>query len=140
MLKLPFLSEICIAVLQNFETKNLSAILGDPGENQYCAYTLHLAFIIIFMAFSFLQLIYCTYLIWILVILFNLLLLRLLQVVPFFTLLIIYHINVAMMHISIKKELESTFTEIVNLRKSNIIVEVIHRHLSMDLADFNCNI
>ena len=38
-----------------------------------------------------------------------------------------------------KNELESTFIEIVNLKKSNIIVEVIYRHPSMDLADFNCN-
>ena len=38
-----------------------------------------------------------------------------------------------------KKEFESTFIEIVNLRKSNIIVGVIYRHPSMDLADFNCN-
>ena len=33
----------------------------------------------------------------------------------------------------------STFIEIVNPRKSNIIVRVIYRHPSMDLADFNCN-
>ena len=38
-----------------------------------------------------------------------------------------------------KNELESTFIEIVNLKKSNISVEVIYRHPSMDLADFNCN-
>ena len=38
-----------------------------------------------------------------------------------------------------KNELESTFTEIVNPRKSNILVGVIYRHPSMDLADFNCN-
>ena len=38
-----------------------------------------------------------------------------------------------------KNELESTFIEIVNPRKSNIIVGVIYRHPSMDLADFNCN-
>ena len=37
-----------------------------------------------------------------------------------------------------KNELESTFIEIVNL-KSNILVGVIYRHPSMDLADFNCN-
>ena len=36
-------------------------------------------------------------------------------------------------------ELESTFIEIVNLKKSNILVRVIYRHPSMDLADFNCN-
>ena len=35
--------------------------------------------------------------------------------------------------------MESTFTEIVNPRKSNIIVRVIYRHPSMDLAHFNCN-
>ena len=38
-----------------------------------------------------------------------------------------------------KNELESPFSEIVNPRKSNIIVGVIYRHPSMDLADFNCN-
>ena len=38
-----------------------------------------------------------------------------------------------------KIELESTFIEIVNPKKSNIIVRGIYRHPSMDLADFNCN-
>ena len=38
-----------------------------------------------------------------------------------------------------KNELESTFIEIVNAKKSNIIVGVIYRHPSMDLTDFNCN-
>ena len=38
-----------------------------------------------------------------------------------------------------KSELESTFTEIVNPRKSNIIVGVIYRHPFMDFNDFNCN-
>ena len=38
-----------------------------------------------------------------------------------------------------KNELESTFIEVVNLRKSNIAVGVIYRYPSMDLADFNCN-
>ena len=36
-------------------------------------------------------------------------------------------------------ELGSTFIEIDDPRKSNIIVGVIYRHPSMDLADFNCN-
>ena len=35
--------------------------------------------------------------------------------------------------------MESTFIEIVNPIKSNIIVGVIYRHLSLDLTDFNCN-
>ena len=35
--------------------------------------------------------------------------------------------------------MESTFIEIVKPRKSNIIVWVIYRHPSIDLADFNCN-
>ena len=35
--------------------------------------------------------------------------------------------------------MESTFIETVNSTKSNIIVGVIYRHPSMDLADFNCN-
>ena len=38
-----------------------------------------------------------------------------------------------------KNELESTFIQIVNVKKSNILVGVIYRHPSMDLADFNCN-
>ena len=38
-----------------------------------------------------------------------------------------------------ENELESTFIEIVNPKKSNIIVRVIYRHPSMDLSDFNCN-
>ena len=38
-----------------------------------------------------------------------------------------------------KNELESTFIEIVNPRKSSTIVGVIYRHPSIDLADFNCN-
>ena len=38
-----------------------------------------------------------------------------------------------------KNELESTLIEIVDTRKSNIIVGVIYRHPSMDLTDFNCN-
>ena len=35
--------------------------------------------------------------------------------------------------------MESTFIEIVNPRKSNIIVRVIYIHPSMDLAHFTCN-
>ena len=35
-----------------------------------------------------------------------------------------------------KNELESTFIEIVNPKKSNIIVGVIYRHPTMDLTDF----
>ena len=38
-----------------------------------------------------------------------------------------------------KSELESTFIEIVNPRKSNIVVGIIYRHPSMGLNDFNCN-
>ena len=38
-----------------------------------------------------------------------------------------------------KNELESTFIEIVNPKKSNILVGVTYKHPSMDLADFNCN-
>ena len=38
-----------------------------------------------------------------------------------------------------KNELEHTFIEVANSKKSNIIVRVIYRHLSMDLTDFNCN-
>ena len=38
-----------------------------------------------------------------------------------------------------KNELESTFIETVNPKKSNIIVGDIYRHPSMGLTDFNCN-
>ena len=38
-----------------------------------------------------------------------------------------------------KNELESIFIEIVNLKKSNLLVGVIYSHPSMDPADFNCN-
>ena len=38
-----------------------------------------------------------------------------------------------------KNGLESTFVEIINLKKSNIIVGVIYRHPFMDLTDFNIN-
>ena len=34
---------------------------------------------------------------------------------------------------------EITFNEIVNPKKSNIIVGVIYRHPSIDLSVFNCN-
>ena len=36
-----------------------------------------------------------------------------------------------------KSELESTFIEIVNLKKLNIIVGIIYRNSSMGLTDFN---
>ena len=38
-----------------------------------------------------------------------------------------------------KNELESTFIETVNPKKSNIIMDVIYRNPSMDLTDFNSN-
>ena len=38
-----------------------------------------------------------------------------------------------------KNELESTFIEIMNPKKSNIIVGTIYKHPSMDLTDFNSN-
>ena len=38
-----------------------------------------------------------------------------------------------------KNEFESTFIEIVNPKKSNIIVGVIYRHPSIDLTGFNCD-
>ena len=43
------------------------------------------------------------------------------------------------LNIYTKNELESTFIEIVNPKKSNIIMGVIYRHPSTDLTDFNCN-
>ena len=36
-------------------------------------------------------------------------------------------------------ELESTFIEIINPRKSNIIVGVIHKHPKIEVSDFNNN-
>ena len=42
------------------------------------------------------------------------------------------------MNISKKNERVSTFIEIVNPRNSNVIVQVIYRHPSMDLIGFNC--
>ena len=36
-------------------------------------------------------------------------------------------------------ELESTFTETINPRKSNIILGVVYRHPTMDLNEFNDN-
>ena len=38
-----------------------------------------------------------------------------------------------------KNELGSTFIEIVNPKKSNVIVGVIYRYPTMDITDFNCN-
>ena len=38
-----------------------------------------------------------------------------------------------------KSELESTFVEIINPKKSSIIVGVICRHPSIDVTDFNQN-
>ena len=38
-----------------------------------------------------------------------------------------------------KFELESTFIEIINPRKSNIIVGVIYKHPKMDVTEFNDN-
>ena len=43
------------------------------------------------------------------------------------------------LHIYKKNELESTFIEIVNPKKSNITVGIIYRHTSMGLTDFNCS-
>ena len=43
------------------------------------------------------------------------------------------------MKINKKFELESTFIEIINPRKSNIIVGVIYKHPKMDVTDFNNN-
>ena len=36
-------------------------------------------------------------------------------------------------------EIESTFTEILNPKKSNIIIDCIYKHPPMDLNDFNIN-
>ena len=60
--------------------------------------------------------------------------------VPFFTLQIILSYKCHNdLNIYKKNELQSTFIEIANPKKSNIIVGLIYRHPSMDLADFNSN-
>ena len=41
------------------------------------------------------------------------------------------------MNIYKSHELESTFVEIINPKKSNIILGVIYRHPTMDLNEFN---
>ena len=41
------------------------------------------------------------------------------------------------MNIYKKFELESTFVEIINPKKSNIIVGTIYRHPEMDVTEFN---
>ena len=72
--------------------------------------------------------------------LWNLLQLKLLQVVPF--LYIANHLSYKCRHglnICKKNELEFTFIEIVHLKKSNIIVGIIYWHPSTDLTEFNCN-
>ena len=69
----------------------------------------------------------------------NLLQPKLLQVALISALLIIYLIIVVIPKHYKKNELKSTFTEIVNLKKSNIIVEVIYRHPFIGLTDFNSN-
>ena len=62
------------------------------------------------------------------------------QVVPFFTLLIhLAYKCCSDLNIYKKNELESTFIETVNPKKSNIVVGVIYRNPSMNLTDFNCN-
>ena len=52
----------------------------------------------------------------------------------------LFHINARNDLNSFKKnELESSFIEIFNPKKLNIIMGVIYRHPSMDLTVFNCN-
>ena len=43
------------------------------------------------------------------------------------------------LHIYKSNELESTFIEVLNPKKSNIIIDCIYKHSSMDLNDFNTN-
>ena len=38
-----------------------------------------------------------------------------------------------------KSELESTFIEVIDPQKSNIVIGILYRHPSMDLDDFNKN-
>ena len=73
------------------------------------------------------------------IILLNLLQLRLLQLVPFFTLPIIYHMSMLQWPKYIWKWTGIYFYWNCQPKKSNIIVGVIYRLWSMDLTDFNCN-
>ena len=43
------------------------------------------------------------------------------------------------LNLNIPNQLESTFIEIINSRKSNIIVGCLYKHPSMDVSDFNKN-
>ena len=43
------------------------------------------------------------------------------------------------LNLNIANQLESTFVEIINSRKSNIIVGCLYKHPSMDISDFNKN-
>ena len=43
------------------------------------------------------------------------------------------------LNLNIANQLESTFVEIINSRKSNIIVGCLYKHPSMDVSDFNKN-
>ena len=65
--------------------------------------------------------------------------LKLLQATLLFTLLIMSYKYCNDLNTYKKNEMESTFIETVNSKKSNIIVGVIYRHPSMDLIDFNRN-
>ena len=46
-------------------------------------------------------------------------------------------INYVLTLICIKKHLESTFTELINSKKNNIVVGCFHNHPNMDALDFN---
>ena len=60
------------------------------------------------------------------------------QVEQYFMYPIACLINHELTLICIKKnELESTFTEIINSKKSNIVVGCVYKHPNMDVLDFN---
>ena len=60
------------------------------------------------------------------------------QMEPYFLLIINYLISLDLC-IYKSSELESTFIEIINPKKTNIIIGYIHRHPTMNLNEINDN-
>ena len=70
----------------------------------------------------------------------NLLQLNLMQVEPYFISIINYLIKLRQdLCIYKASELESTFIEIINPKKTNVIIGCIYRHPTMNLNEFNNN-
>ena len=68
----------------------------------------------------------------------NLLQLNLMQVEPYFILIINYKLRQDL-YIYKSSELESTFVEIINPKKTNIIIGCICRHPTVNLNELNNN-